>query len=234
MVSNRDNNIKKVMVAYEDSDLMIVDKPAGMVTTREQRAGDDGHLYLEDWVGENYKNDLVRKGIVHRLDKDTSGLVVVAKTEGARIALKELFKQRRVVKKYLAVAGGDLPRIGDINMPIKRSKFFLGRFKVDVDGKNAVTEFKSIKKLNIEGKVYTLVEVNLKTGRTHQIRVHFSYLGWPLLGDHVYRGGSVSGLDRQFLHSSYIKFVNPISKAKVEVESPLPVELQEVVDNYGQ
>ena len=232
MVLTRENKPKKVNVVFEDDYLMIVEKPSGMVTTREMRIGNDGMNYLEDWVAQNYPNDLPRKGIVHRLDKDTSGLVVIAKTEAARILLKDIFKQRKVTKKYLALVGGDLPRVGEMNMPIKRSKYYLGRFKVDVDGKNAVTEFQVLKKIKIDGKTFSLVEVNLKTGRTHQIRVHFSYLGWPLLGDRVYKGYEFTGLNRQFLHSAYIKFVHPITNKVIEINSSLPSELLEIVDKY--
>lgn len=233
MVSTGEIERKKINVVYEDDYLMIVEKPSGMVTTREMRVGDDGVSYLEDWVAQYVPNELPRKGIVHRLDKDTSGLVVVAKTEDARTLLKDMFKQRKVTKKYLAVVGGDLPRVGDINMPVKRSKYYLGRFKVDVDGKNAVTEFLVLKKLKIDGKPFSLVEVNLKTGRTHQIRVHFSYLGWPLMGDRVYKGYNLPGLDRQFLHSAYIKFDHPKTFKVVEISSGLPSELQEIISKYG-
>lgn len=224
---------KKVNVVFEDEYLMIVEKPSGVVTTREMRVGDDGMSYLEDWVGEYFPNEINRKGIVHRLDKDTSGLVVVAKTEEARTLLNDIFKQRKITKKYLAVVGGDLPKVGDMNMPIKRSKYYLGRFKVDADGKNAVTEFRVLKKLKIDGKMFSLVEVNLKTGRTHQIRVHFSYLGWPLMGDAVYKGYNYPGLNRQFLHSAYIKFVHPKTLKVIEINSLLPSELQEIIDKYG-
>jgi len=232
MVSTGKNETKKVNILFEDDYLLIVEKPAGMVTTREMRTGDDGLQYLEDWVGQNFPNEMPRKGIVHRLDKDTSGLVVIAKTEDARVLLKDLFKQRKVTKKYLALVGGDLPKIGDMNMPIKRSKYYLGRFKVDVDGKNAVTEFVVLKKLKIDSKFFSLVEVNLKTGRTHQIRVHFSYLGWPLFGDRVYNGYNFPALNRQFLHSAYIKFVHPITGREVETKSSLPSELQQILDSH--
>jgi 23S rRNA pseudouridine1911/1915/1917 synthase len=249
--------MEKVQIAFEDRWLLVIEKPAGMVTTREnsklkhQNLKKDINVYLEDWVGgylkksqksysEGYRqvkskkiNKIYRNGIVHRLDKDTSGLVVVAKDIKILNKLKAQFKQRQVIKKYIALVGGDLPKEGEIRMPIKRSKYVFGRFKVDVDGKVAVTEFLVIKKVVVNEKKYSLVEVNLRTGRTHQIRVHFSYMGWPLVGDKVYGGTEIDGLGRQFLHSTYIKFLHPLDKTIVEVHSQLPNDLQKVLKKYG-
>jgi 23S rRNA pseudouridine1911/1915/1917 synthase len=221
----------QVKVIYEDRWLMVVDKPQGMVTTRELNKGDK-LSYLEDWVGQYYPNELYRKGVAHRLDKETSGLVVIAKDEETRLLIKDLFKKRMVVKKYLALVGGDLPMVGDMNMPIGRNKYFLGRFKVDVNGKPAVTEFRVLKKIKIDGKTCSLVEVNLKTGRTHQIRVHFSYLGWPLVGDKMYKGMEVAELKRQFLHSFYLKIIHPRSGEVLEVRSDLPDDLKNILKKY--
>lgn len=221
----------QVKIIYEDKYLLVVDKPAGMVTTREQNV-ENKLQYLEDWVQDYYPNDLYRKGISHRLDKDTTGLVVIAKDEETRVALKEIFKKRIVIKKYKALVGGDLPQSGDIRMPIGRNRYFLGRFKVDVDGKNAWTEFKVLKKILIDGKKCSLVEVNLKTGRTHQIRVHFSYLGWPLVGDKMYKGMEVEGLNRQFLHAFFINFTHPRTGKNLELESELPQDLLAILDKY--
>ena len=222
---------------YEDDFLMIVDKPAGMVTTRENsklktsNLKQDNNYYLEDWVGKNYPNELPRKGIVHRLDKGTSGLVLVAKDNDVLKMLKDMFKRHQVVKKYLALAGGDLPAVGEVRMPIKRSKYAFGRFKVDSDGKEAITEFKVVTKIIIRGKIFSLAEVNLKTGRTHQIRVHFNYLGWPLAGDTVYGGQEIGGLSRQFLHAAFIGFVHPVTGKLIAVGSNLPRELQDTIDS---
>ena len=115
-------------------------------------------------------------------------------------------------------------------MPIKRSKYTFGRFLVDIDGKDAITDFKVVAKIMVKGKIFSLVEVNLKTGRTHQIRVHFNYLGWPLAGDVVYGGQTIDGLSRQFLHAAYISFVHPITFKTIETSADLPVELQEIID----
>ena len=230
-----------VEVMYEDDYLMVVIKPAGMVTTREGIAAsilphnDKGNVYLEDWVAQYCPNNLVRKGIVHRLDKDTSGLVVVAKSEESLIRLKDIFKKRRVIKKYVALVGGEVSEKGEIKMPIKRSVYAFGRFKVDADGKMAETHFVRLKKIVIDGKKFSLVSIDLKTGRTHQIRVHFSYLGWPLAGDVTYGGTKIPGLNRQFLHSEYLEFEHPFeADKKIRTKAPLPTDLEKILDEYAK
>lgn len=242
-------------VIYQDSDLLIVDKAAGWVTTKENSKSqipnlntkspptpslkkrgninnvNKGNIYLEDWIGENFPNDLPRKGIVHRLDKGTSGLVAAARNEAALKNLKEQFKKRTVKKIYLALAGGDLPREGEINMPIGRVQYDISKFKVGVEGKAARTVFRVVKKIKIDGRIYSLVEVDLKTGRTHQIRVHFSYLKWPLLGDRLY-GGLTGILERPFLHAWRLELDHPESGQKMKFEAPVPTDLKDILEEY--
>ena len=232
---------EEIKIIYEDDEMLVLNKPAGWVTTREQNPSglrpsplDKGDLknhqkFVEDWVGEYYPNDLPRKGIVHRLDKGTSGILVVAKTSEALTDLKKQFKQRLVKKHYLALAGGDLPVDGQINMPINRSKYSFGRFKVDEEGKSAITEFKLIKKIKINGKTFSLIDINLKTGRTHQIRVHMSYLGWPLAGDKIYGGPPAGGLNRPFLHAYELKIEHPKTKTLMTFNADLPQELNNII-----
>jgi 23S rRNA pseudouridine1911/1915/1917 synthase len=219
---------KEVKIIYQDKWLMVVDKPAGMVTTREHSLSQTG-IYLEDWIADYFPNTLPRQGIAHRLDKDTSGLVVVARDLESWQKIKSQFKNRTNVKKYLALAGGDLPFIGDIKMPIKRSRYVFGKFAVDPEGKFALTEYKVIRKLVLEGRIYSLVEINLKTGRTHQIRVHFAYMGWPLYGDTRYGGisGQLSG--RQFLHAGFVEFVHPKTGKQISFTADLPQELNNII-----
>lgn len=222
---------KNVEVIYQDKWLLVVNKPAGMVTTREKNTQNKSE-YLEDWVKINYPNNLQRQGIVHRLDKDTSGLVVVARNAEALKELKSQFSNRSITKKYLALVGGDLPAVGDIKMPIKRSSYVFGKFAVDPEGKFAWTEYKVIKKILLDNKYFSMVEVTLKTGRTHQIRVHFAYMGWPLYGDLRY--GGVAGVlkGRQFLHACYLKLRHPNSRLEVSFNSNLPDKLADII-NYS-
>ena len=214
--------MEEIKIIYEDDDLLVVDKPSGVVTTKENSK----EWAVEDWIAKNRLNNLPRQGIAHRLDKGTSGIVVTAKNEESLKNLKAQFKKRLVGKYYLAVASGDLPSSGEIDMPIDRSKYLFGRFKVNEDGKNAKTLFKVIKKMMIEGKKYSLVEINLKTGRTHQIRVHLSYLGWPLLGDKLYGGLMVGGILRPFLHAKRLEILGKV------FEAPLAADLKNILDKY--
>ena len=212
---------EKVKVVFENENLMVVEKPAGMVTTKE---GKDKNT-LEDYLRENYFNDLPRNGIIHRLDKGTSGLVVVAKNQEAWNNLKDQFKNRTNRKKYYCLVCGEAVGDGSINLPIARSKFGFGKFGVSVDGRRALTEFKLLKKYIRNGRKYSLLEVNLKTGRTHQIRVHLSHLKWPLVGDKLY-GGEMNGLGRPFLHAAYLEIDEPITGKRLIFKSELPMDLK--------
>jgi len=231
---------EKIKIIYEDADLMVIDKPGGLVVTNEGRTSKE--LTLEDWLKKERPNSLERAGIVHRLDKGTSGLILVAKTPEALDYLKKQFKSRKVKKKYIALICGDLPREGGMKVPIGRNKFSFGKFGVDVDGKSAETRFVLISKYKKNNKIYSLVEIDLLTGRTHQIRVHFSNLRWPLVGDVLYSGepfdppaGRAGKLrasaSRPFLHSHEISFVHPNGKT-VLFESALPIELNEILKGY--
>jgi len=219
-------NDEEIKIIYEDSEMLVINKPAGIVTTNENSKN---FKSIENWIKENKPNGLLREGIVHRLDKGTSGILVVAKTEDALENLKKQFKQRLVKKHYLALAGGDLPADGQINMPINRSKYSFGKFKVDEEGKKAVTEFKLLKKIKIAGKIFSLVDINLKTGRTHQIRVHLSYLGWPLAGDKIYGGLAVAGLERPFLHAYELTIKQPQTKKMLIFKAQLPPDLNKII-----
>ncbi len=210
---------------------MVVSKPPLMTTTKE-RKGEEGTL--EDFLRKNKPNDLLRNGIIHRLDKGTSGLVVVAKTKEALLDLKRQFKERTLTKKYYCLVGGDVSFEGSIDMPIARSKYIFARFGVDEEGKMALTKFKLIKKYRKDGKIYSLLKVDLKTGRTHQIRVHFNHLRWPLVGDKVYGGETIEGLKRPFLHAYEIVLKHPINGNEIEFKIDLPDDLKEVLEKYEE
>ena len=222
---------EKIETVYLDEEMLVVNKPAGVVVTNENRKGSQESL--EDWIGNNYPNRLARNGIVHRLDKGTSGLVVVARSQTALDFLKKQFKQREVKKYYWALVGGNLPEQGRIDMPINRSKSSFGRFKVNEEGKMAITEFKAVKKYEIEGKKYTLVEINLKTGRTHQIRVHMNYLSWSLVGDKTYGGAMSLGLERPFLQAHQITIKRPSDLKEMTFNADLADDLKSFLKKYN-
>ena len=195
--------------------MMVVEKPPLMTTTKEKK---EETGTLEDYLRKVRPNDLPRNGIMHRLDKGTSGLVMVAKNEEAFLSLKKQFKERSLTKKYYCLVGGETSFEGTIDMPIARSKYAFAKFGVSEDGKKALTKFKLIKKYKKNGKIYSLLDIDLKTGRTHQIRVHLSHLRWPLVGDKVYGGETVDGLKRPFLHAYKIVFKHPINDQEMKIE----------------
>ena len=214
-------------IVYEDVNLLVVDKPAG-VTVHPAPGHPGGTLvnailaHCPDLAG--IKGSL-RPGIVHRLDKDTSGLMVVAKNDAAQQDLSRQVADRLVTKGYLALAIGKVqPEEGIIDAPIGRDPAHRQRMAIVPGGREARTRYRVVEYLN----GYTLVEVRPETGRTHQIRVHFSALGYPLLGDSLYGGKSLL-LNRQFLHAHVLGFRLPDSGRYVEFRSELPSDLQEVL-----
>lgn len=221
---------KKIKIIFENNDFMVVDKPSGMTTTKEAKK-EEGTL--EDYLVNYRTNTLPRNGIVHRLDKGTSGLVLVAKNDKSLINLKSQFKNRLVSKKYYCLVGGSTSVDGSIDWPIERSKFSFGRFSVGVDGKNALTEFKLVKRYRKNGKKYSLLEINLKTGRTHQIRVHMNHLRWPLVGDRLY-GGETDILKRPFLHAHELEINEPDTGKRLKFNSKLASDLQNHLGLYEE
>jgi len=202
----------EIKIIFENTDLLVLNKPSGWVTTKENNKSLNN---IERWLEQNHKNNLPRNGIVHRLDKGTSGVLIVAKTEKMLVEMKRKFKNREVVKKYIALVEGDLPMVGEMNLPISRSKYKFDKFSVNPDGKNAITKFKVIKKFERDGRKISMVDIDLLTGRTHQIRVHFSYLGWPILGDVVY-GSHDKTIGRPILHCRLISFDDYVFESKYE------------------
>jgi len=218
-------------IVFEDKDILVINKAAGVVVTSE---GVKVENSIEEYLRENFEwaKKLERAGIVHRLDKGTSGIMVIAKNELSQKNLKKQFKERKVRKTYVALIGGDTVMDGEIKVPIKRSKYGFGKWGVSEDGKEAWTIFRTIQKYKLGNKIYSLVEINLKTGRTHQIRVHFSYLRWPLVGDRTYGGEMFEWIGRPFLHAKRLEIEHPGSKKKVVFEAELPNELKEALRNY--
>jgi len=214
-------------VVYEDKDVVVVDKPAGLLVhpAAGQHTGTLVNAILARCPDLGEINGSIRPGIVHRLDKDTSGLMMVAKNEAAQRSLSRQIKQRSIKKGYLALVLGHLtPEQGAIDAPIGRHPKDRKRMAVVSGGREARTEYKVIKYFDD----YTLVEAMPETGRTHQIRVHFAAIGHPIFGDHVY-GKRSPLLGRQFLHAHRLGFKLPSSGKFVEFRAGLPPDLEEVL-----
>jgi 23S rRNA pseudouridine1911/1915/1917 synthase len=209
-------------VVWEDEHLLVVDKPAGVVVhpAGGHTSGTLAHgLLALDAAG----GDEERPGIVHRLDRDTSGLLVVARSEEAHGRLQALIRRRELERHYLAlVRGRPRSRTGRIEAAIGRDRTDRSRHSLDTaTQRDAVTWFETVEAL----PEHTLLDVRLETGRTHQIRVHLEAIGLPVSGDPVYGAAGDLGLERQFLHAARLSFAHPFTGERVEVESPLPADL---------
>ena len=169
----------------------------------------------------------IRPGIVHRLDKDTSGLLIVAKNDMAHVKMSEQIKNHEVKKTYIALVRGVIKENeATIDMPIGRSTSDRKKMAVTKNGKNAVTHIKVLKRYD----KYTLLEINIETGRTHQIRVHLSHIGYPIIGDSTYSNGKNEfGVEGQCLHAKSLEFKHPITKKEMKLEAPLPKYFQDII-----
>ena len=212
-------------VVFEDDEVLVIDKPAGLVV----------HPGSGNWAGTMLNallhhapalQGLPRAGIVHRLDKDTSGLLVVAKTERAQTALVRQLQARTVKRTYLALARGRVERDGTVEAPIGRHPVQRTRMAVVATGKPAVTHYRVKRRF----AAHTLLECDLETGRTHQIRVHLASIGHPLEGDPVYAGKVRSAFRRQALHAWKLAFVHPKSGETVRFESPMPADFKALLE----
>lgn len=229
-----------IKIIHEDNDVLVVDKPAGIVVFSEGDAS--GEKTLIDYLIEKNPElagvgDPLRYGIIHRLDKDTSGILLVAKTAGGLIFFQKQFKNREVEKKYLALVIGNIKEDkGEIKTLIGRAPGDKRKQKAYLPGepgsegkREAITEYKVLERF----ENYTLLEVKIKTGRRHQIRCHLSYIQHPIAGDKMYsfKNSPVpEGLTRQFLHATYLKIQLPGGKIK-EFESNLPEDLEKIINN---
>lgn len=220
-----------VDVVYEDKDIIVVNKPKGMVV-HPANGNPDGTLV--NAILAMCKDSLsgiggeIRPGIVHRLDKDTSGLLIIAKNNEAHVKMSKQIQDRLVTKKYIALIRGVVKDDeATIDMPIARSKVDRKKMAVDKDGKQAVTHFKVIKRY----RGYTLLEIKIDTGRTHQIRVHMAKIGYPVVGDMVYSNGKNEfGIEGQMLHAKSLEFSHPITGKKMHLEAPLPEYFTKVLE----
>lgn len=251
----------KPIILFEDSDLIAINKPSGMIVNNADTT--KAEETVQDWVKNNYQFPNVknqdyqtektnsgegenmydpiqefynRGGIVHRLDKETSGVLLIAKNPQSFALLKQQFMQRRVKKTYLALAHGLIaPDTGSISAPLGRLEFNRKRFGVVAEGREAETQYQVIKQYQLHTKnqteKLTLVELKPQTGRTHQIRVHLKHIGHPIFSDELYAGRKTARDDRRylsrlFLHASKISFIHPTTKKEITFEVPLPIELE--------
>lgn len=221
----------EIKIYYEDKYIAVIEKNAGIPVHIS-----NGHTEntLVNGLMEKFKklstiNGEYRPGIVHRLDLNTSGLLIVAKCDKAHNVLTEMFKEHKLVKKYLAITKGKIKEKGIIDNFIGRDKKDRKKMAVvsEYNGKRAISEYIPI----ISNDKYTLVEVNIKTGRTHQIRVHMKYINHPVIGDSIY--GKKDEFKRQMLHAYYLKFNHPITNEEIEIKSELPIDFKEAIKKCG-
>jgi 23S rRNA pseudouridine1911/1915/1917 synthase len=235
-------------VVYEDDDLLVVNKPRGMVThpAPGHYTGTLVNALLYHIKGLAGVGGVERPGIVHRLDKDTSGLLLVAKTDLAHRSLSKQIKDRTVKRSYVALVYGVLKqndgyiqeKIG--RHPVHRKKMAVIK-QAGLKSREALTFYRVLKRFSAKGgsasggKDHTLVELQLKTGRTHQIRVHMSHIGHPLVGDRTY--GKIQGsfnIEGQLLHAQTVSFVHPRTGKYMEFSAPMPAEMEEVIKTLGK
>ncbi len=252
----------KLKILYSDDAMLVIDKPAGLIVDPNTTSTE---ITLAQILQEEYQIPLERGGVVHRLDKDTSGILLAAKTSQALEVLQSQFKERTIKKVYTALVHGIIDEEGRIveqiaRNPSEREKFMVVDKKRDPNlvGKEAVTRFKRTQKLALSEETlndlfeefnkiqfkklrsskyseFSLISAFPETGRTHQIRVHLKYIGYPIVADQKYTGRRTVRLDhrwcpRQFLHASKIEFDHPIKKQRLNFESPLPDDLQSALN----
>ncbi len=247
----------KINVIYQDDNLLVLDKPPGLVVDLAESVKAET---LVDILRREYGIGLERAGIVHRLDKDTSGIILVAKTIEALESLQSQFKERLIRKQYLALSHGVITTSGTVVGSIGRNPGNREKFIVLPEGKEATTEYEPIESLVMSSEhiekifagfnkiqlrklrttnyeLFTLLRCKPKTGRTHQIRVHLKYINHAIVSDEKYAGRKIGRLDKRwcpriFLHAEKIGFKHPVSGEWMELKSPLPEDLKKALDNF--
>lgn len=219
-------------ILFEDEEILVVDKPSGLISTRDISVKEKT---LQDWIEKKYP----QAGVAHRLDKETSGALIIAKNPKALESLRSQFKNRKVKKTYLALVHGKIfPTAGNINFPIGRLPWNKERFGILPSGRPSKTSFKLISAYQFTNlkppSYYSLLELYPKTGRTHQIRVHLKSIGHPIVSDEFYAGRKTSRKDRLwcsrlFLHASKVAFKHPVTGRVISIKSALPNELKKVL-----
>ena len=218
-------------IVYEDEYILIINKPKGLIVHK----GNGTEITMSDILEKIYNSlpgEDGRKGIIHRLDKDTTGLLIVAKTEESYIKFIEMFKNHEITKKYYCIVKGEIKdKEAIIKLPIGRNTKKRHMMMVTNLGKEALTKFTKI----CSKKGYTFLDVEIFTGRTHQIRVHLSYLGYPIIGDNIYSNGkNPFNITGQVLQSYYLKFIHPITKKELEFKIPKYNEIDKILKEIGE
>lgn len=229
--------LSEPQIVYQDNFLLVLNKPPGWIVNRAQTT--KGRQTIQDWIEENFQFSIfnfreLRSGIVHRLDKDTSGILLIAKTQKTFENLQAQFKKRQVKKEYRALVHGILPLSDKITAPLGRLPWARKKFGVLPGGRAAETKFKRMGVFEKDGEKLSLVRVFPKTGRTHQIRVHFRYLDYPLVADSTYGGRKRARNDQRwcpriFLHAQKIGFFHHRSGKWQEYKVGLPKDLKDVL-----
>lgn len=232
----------EITILYEDADTLVINKPVDLVVNRAQSIKGGT---VQDWVeSRSWFSALDRSGVCHRLDKETSGCLVIAKNPGALKYYLELFRDRKIVKSYVALVHGKVePDEGEVVLPLKRSLYDRKKWQVHYEGKKAVTAWRVTERFTYPGHeqwkdALTLLRLNLKTGRTHQIRVHLSFLGWPIFSDFKYLNRKFSKEDRKylshhFLHAEQIGF-GTFGGEKIIIKAPLPEDCQKFLSSLSE
>lgn len=236
-------------IIYEDENILVVNKPSGVTVNNSETTA--GQETLQDWIIERYRDTdlflpdrdhdfIKRNGIVHRLDKETSGVMIIAKKMAAFEALQLQFKDRLVQKTYKALAHGVVsPSDGEISAPVGRLPWSRKQFGILAGGRPSVTLYKTDKIYKKDGEFFSLLTLFPKTGRTHQIRVHLKYIGHPIFADFLYAGRKTSRRDRRllsrvFLHAFSIGFVHPETNKKVMFQADLPEDLVRILKDLEE
>lgn len=244
-----------IEIIYEDEEILIISKPAGITVNRAETT--KGEETIQDWMDKKFssfnfqfsnkyeegnldRDFWKRSGVVHRLDKETSGILILAKTPEAFIELQRQFRERVVKKTYVALAHGKvIPEEGEINVPVGRLPWNRMRFGILPGGRESVTYYKVRNYFFLGKEQLSFLELYPKTGRTHQIRVHLKYTGHPIFADYLYAGRKTAKKDRKllnrvFLHAAGISFVHPRTGKEITLDCPLPEELNTVIKQLIQ
>ena len=229
-------------ILFEDNVFLAINKPPGIVVNRaESVKGEtvqdwiEGYLPKETWDGQTNTDFKERSGIVHRIDKETSGILLIAKTPDAFRELQKQFKERVIHKTYLAIVHGTIaPKVGEIRAPVGRLPWNRERFGIVPGGKESVTRYTVCKVFMKDEQPFSFIELHPETGRTHQIRVHMKYMNHPILGDYLYAGRKTSRDDRMWaprvmLHAQKLVCMHPITGTPIEIVAPIPDDMNSII-----